>query len=796
MSTTKRALIEIRELRARLEAAERRQAEPIAIVGMGVRLPGGVETLDGFWQLLQEGRDAISEVPADRWPVDRFFDADPSAAGKMSTRFGGFLDGVDRFDARFFGITPREAASMDPQQRLLLEVAWEALENAGQAPDQLDGHPTGVFVGLSAFDYLIAELKGTPYEAIDAYLASGGAPSVASGRLSFILGLRGPSVTVDTACSSSLTAVHLACQSLRAGDCSMALAGGVNLILLPEFNINLSKAGMMAADGRCKTFAASADGYVRSEGCGVIVLKRLSDAIANGDRVLAVVRGSAVNQDGRSSGLTVPNGPAQEDVIRGALARAGVSAAQVGYVEAHGTGTSLGDPIELRALGSVYGNGRNGDEPLWVGSVKTNLGHLESAAGVTGLIKLVLALQHQQIPPHLHVATPTSRVPWSSLGLRVPSEAVGWPGEAGGRVGAVSSFGFSGTNAHLIVGEAPVATPKPVAKDRVRHVLTLSAKSAAALRSLAERWRAFVDTINANHSLGDVCFTANAGRAHFAHRAAVVSASFAELRQGLDAVVSAREAAHVCRGELGPGPGTDVAFVFPNGLGAYPPMRALFDQEPGFRTSLERCDAIVTARLGRSVLDVILDGRMTPDGDGSDAAAAWALQASLAELWLSWGVTPRFVTGAGVGAAVAAQIAGAISADDACALAIGEAAAPAAINEPRFAIVAHETGELVSNARLQLEGFWKVSTRDHTVALDAIKTRGVDVVLHFGTAASRTDAARVTSFAAIDASTMPDVHLPVLLAQLYVRGVAIAWRDVDGPFARQRVALPTYPFER
>ena len=390
LSPVKRALLEIRDLRARLQQAEGARLEPIAIVGAGVRVPGGVTTLEQFWTLLIEGRDAITEVPASRWAVDQFYDADPGAPGKIATRFGGFLERIDEFDAKFFGITPREAISLDPQQRLLLEVAWEALEHAGQAPDALTGHATGVFVGLSSTDYMTTAMKFTAAADIDAYLATGGHPSVASGRISYVLGLQGPSFTIDTACSSSLAAVHLAAQSLRLGECAMALAGGVSLMLLPELSINFSRAQMMAPDGRCKTFDSRADGYVRSEGCGVVVLKRLSDAVAAGDRILGLIRGSAVNQDGRSSGLTVPNGPAQESVIREALARAGASAADVDYVEAHGTGTALGDPVELRALGNVFRDGRTPARPLRIGSVKTNVGHMEAAAGVTGLIKVLL----------------------------------------------------------------------------------------------------------------------------------------------------------------------------------------------------------------------------------------------------------------------------------------------------------------------------------------------------------------------------------------------------------------------
>ncbi|HXA15308.1 MAG TPA: polyketide synthase, partial [Opitutaceae bacterium] len=400
LSPAKRALLAL-EMGDRAEP-DPAGAEPIAIIGMGCRFPGGVEDPDGFWRLLHTGTDGIVKVPANRWDIDRYYDPDPDAPGKMSTRWGGFLQGIDYFDTRFFGISPREAAWMDPQQRLLLEVTWEALEAAGQAPDRLAGSDTGVFVGISTNDYAMLQLKHGAIKLIDAYAGTGSSASVASGRLSYLLGLQGPCISVDTACSSSLVAVHLACQSLRTGECRLALAGGVNVILSPEVTINFSKARMMAADGRCKTFDAAADGYVRGEGCGMVVLKRYTDAVASGDDILAVIPGSAVNQDGRSGGLTVPNGPAQESVIRRALKNAGIKPDQVSYIEAHGTGTSLGDPIEIGALGAVFGSDRNGHGRLNVGSVKTNIGHLEAAAGIAGLIKVVLALRRAEIPPHLH----------------------------------------------------------------------------------------------------------------------------------------------------------------------------------------------------------------------------------------------------------------------------------------------------------------------------------------------------------------------------------------------------------
>jgi 3-oxoacyl-(acyl-carrier-protein) synthase len=385
LSPLKRALLAIEELQARLQAVEQQAREPIAVVGLGCRIPGGANGPESFWGLLREGRSGVREIPRDRWDVDARYDPNPDAPGKIATRFGGFLDEVDQFDPQFFGIAPREALSMDPQQRLLLEVSWEALEDAGQSPTQLGQSRTGVYFGICGNDYAQLLLERNEPALLDMYYASGIGHSIASGRLSYVLGLQGPSLSVDTACSSSLVAVHLACQGLRNSECRMALAGGVNVILSPEVFSALSRARMLAADGKCKAFDAAADGFVRGEGCGVVVLKRLSDALADNDRILALIRGSAVNQDGPSSGLTAPNGPAQESVIRQALANAGVSPREIGYVETHGTGTSLGDPIEMGALGAVFGPERDPASPLIIGSVKTNVGHLEAAAGVTGL---------------------------------------------------------------------------------------------------------------------------------------------------------------------------------------------------------------------------------------------------------------------------------------------------------------------------------------------------------------------------------------------------------------------------
>ncbi len=426
LSPLKRALLAIEELQAKLEAVEKKRHEPIAIIGMGCRIPGGANDPEELWRLLREGRSGVREIASDRWDANAYYDPNPDAPGKIATSFGAFLDQVDLFEPQFFEIAPREALTMDPQQRLLLEVGWEALENAGQSPVKLHHTRTGVYIGVCSNDYSQLLLEAENPALVDMYYASGIAHSIASGRLSYVLGLQGPSISVDTACSSSLVAVHLACQGLRNGECRLALAGGVNVILSPEIFSALSRARMLAADGKCKTFDAAADGFVRGEGCGMLVLKRLEDAVADGDRILAVIRGSAVNQDGPSSGLTAPNGPSQESVIRDALANAAVSPQDVSYIETHGTGTSLGDPIEVQALGAVFGPGREAATPLLIGSLKTNVGHLEAAAGVSGLIKVVLSLQHQEIPRHLHFHQPSPHIPWDRLPVRVTSERESW----------------------------------------------------------------------------------------------------------------------------------------------------------------------------------------------------------------------------------------------------------------------------------------------------------------------------------------------------------------------------------
>src|SRR5208283_2706303 len=413
-------------------------------VGMGCRFPGEADGPEAFWQLLSQGVNAVREVPPDRWNIDDYYDPDPAMPGKVNTRCGGFLKRVDEFDAEFFGISPREAVRVDPQHRLLLEVAWEALEDAGLPAADLAQTKAGVYIGVIGSDYALMQSKDL--SDMDVFSGTGSSHAILANRLSYVLNLNGPSIALDTACSSSLVTIHLACQSLRRRESDLALAGGVNLMLSPEMTLTLTKAHMMAPDGRCNTFDASAGGYVRGEGCGMVVLKRLSDAVAAQDRILALIRGSAVNHDGRSNGLSAPSGPAQEAVIRAALGEAGLEPRQIDYIEAHGTGTRLGDPIEIEALRSVFAPDRPADQPLLVGSVKTNIGHLESAAGIAGLVKVILALRHGQIPPHLHLRTVNPLLRLEETPVEIPTAMRPWPQATAPRRAGVSSFGFGGTN--------------------------------------------------------------------------------------------------------------------------------------------------------------------------------------------------------------------------------------------------------------------------------------------------------------------------------------------------------------
>jgi acyl transferase domain-containing protein/acyl carrier protein len=597
-------------------------SEPIAVIGLACRFPGA-DSPGQFWEGLLSGRDAVTEIPPDRWDADACFDADPRAPGKSHSRWGGFLDRVDEFDADFFGISPREAQHMDPRQRLLLETAWEALEDSGLAPERLAGSNTGVFVGHMVGDYY--QLEAANVSGIDTHAGTGNLDAILANRLSYVLDLQGPSVAVDTACSSSLVALYLACQSLRQDECQLALAGGVNLMLTAPMHVMGAKSLLLSPDGRSRAFDRGANGFVRGEGCGLVVLRRLADALAAGDRVRAVVRGVAVSQDGRTNGLSAPSGPSQQRVIRRALANALLEPSRVTFVETHGTGTVVGDTVEFEALADVYG-GPSAEGECHLGAVKTNVGHLEGAAGVAGLIKTVLCLEHGRIPPNLHLREVNPHIRVESTRLRLPRESVSWSTPTRPRRGAVSSFGLGGTNAHAVLEEAPPEAAPAPAVERPLHLLALSAKDEAALYELARRYEALLSA-RPEISLPDVAFTANAGRNHFPFRTALVADSVAALRDGLGRISASRVE----------GPAPRIAYLFPGQPASGGSVaRELHATQPAFRRAFEQCGTA---------------------GERPELAL-FALQYALAELWRSWGIRPALCLGDGVGACVAAVLDG------------------------------------------------------------------------------------------------------------------------------------------
>ncbi len=643
------------------------RAEPIALIGMACRLPGGVQSPEAFWKLLCDGSDAIGEVPENRWKLQTFFDADRSRKGKTYTRAAGFVDRFDEFDAAFFGISPREAACMDPQQRWLLEVTWEAFEDAGLPPEKLAGSDTGVFVGLFVRDYEQLQLSPDNLETIDAHTGVGVSMGIAANRISYAYNFVGPSLTVDTACSSAMVAIHLACQSLRAGECTVAVAGGVNALLKPEFTIATSKASMLSPDSRSKSFDASANGYVRSEGVGIVVLKPLAEALADGDPIQAVILGSAVNQDGRSASLTVPNGAAQEAALRSALGQAGVSPLQVQYAEAHGTGTPVGDPIEAKALGNVLGRCRPDNDNLIMGSVKSNVGHTESASGVVSLIKVALSLTHRQIPPNLHFHTPNPAIPFDELKIRVPTSLQAWPDAGPGpRTAVINSFGFGGTNCSMVVEEAPAGdaagTPDPESR---AQLFPWSARSPEALRAIAERVRKF--SVGTEASLADICYSAGQRRSHLNYRAVVVADSREALATELDAFLAGETSTRAAAGEAGQTV-PKIGFVFAGMGSQWPRMGCqLLAEEPVFRAAVENCDRLFLKLSGWSLLNemAVEEAHSRIHETYIAQPAIFAVQVGLAALWQSWGVVPQAVTGHSVGEAAAAYVSGALSLEDA-----------------------------------------------------------------------------------------------------------------------------------
>ncbi|MDQ2659526.1 MAG: type I polyketide synthase, partial [Verrucomicrobiota bacterium] len=647
--------------------------EGIAIIGVGCRFPGGANKPESFWKLLVEGRNAVADVPADRWNIERFYDPEPGIAGKSIARRGGFISGIDQFDPQFFGISLREAPFVDPLHRLLLETTWEAIEDAGFVLDFENGTDMGVFVGLSHSDYQgLQERSG-----IGAHTSSGTAHSIAANRISYCLNLRGPSLALDTACSSALTAVHLACEHISAGRCKTAVAGGVTVLISPDGFIGFSQAGMLSPDGNCKAFDASANGFVRGEGAGMVLLKPLSAALADGDPIYAVIVGSAVNQDGHTNGISLPSAEAQTRLVRDACANAGIHPAQIGYVEAHGTGTAVGDPIEAQALADALCADRTEENTLVIGSAKTNLGHLETAAGVAGLVKAALVLKHRLIPRNLHFHNPNPNIDFAGLKLRVPVTSEPFPTTDGVRLAGINSFGFGGANAHVILAEAPAVPTRSrleVAPNRSWPV-ALSARSEEALRASARDLGAWLEEqlrLNGQSispQLPDLTYTLGARRNHHSHRLTLTARSVPELAQELGAFSAGQAAPHLRtaftpRAEKSP----RVVFVMSGqgpqwwGMG-----RELMRHEPVFRATMEACAEALRPWTRFSLLEELARPEEDSQMHRTEIVqpAIFAMQVALADLWKSWGVQPAAIMGHSTGEVAAACAAGILSLEEA-----------------------------------------------------------------------------------------------------------------------------------
>ncbi len=900
LTPLKRALKAVRSLNAELEDQKRLTKEPIAVVGIGCRFPGGVSGPDDFWKVLHDRVDTIVEIPPNRWDVNAYYHPNRQSVGKMVTKHAAFIQDADKFDAAFFGISPREALSMDPQQRLLLEISWEALERAGLSPKSLSGTRTGVFVGITTNDFSSLLLQDAGNSPTDPYAGTGSAFCVAAGRISYVLGLTGPCMAVDTACSSSLVAVHIACQNLRLRKCDVALAGGVNMLLAPGPFIYFSQVGAISHDGRSRTFDAGAGGYGRGEGCGMIVLKRISDAISDGSSILAVIKGSAINHDGRSSGLTVPNGKAQQAVINDALSDAEIHANQVGFVEAHGTGTSLGDPIELRGLAAALCRDRAQDNPLYVGAVKTNIGHLEGAAGIAGLIKAILVLQHGVIPANLHFKQPSPHFDWDRHPIIIPTDSIPWKSPNNRYIAGISSFGLSGTNAHIVVEKAPATERRKPEPDRPLHLFGLSGRDTDTLMKLAAAYEKHVGEMQSER-IADICFTANAGRADFNHRLAILAKDRDELLQSLREVRSPTECPNLFFGLAEPDISPKAVFLFSGQGSQYVGMgRELYGTQPSFRKALDHCDELLRPYLDRPLLSVMFSS----GGDGAllnqtvyAQLALFALEYGLYRLWKSWGIEPFAVMGHSVGEYVAAHVAGVFSLEDGLKLvahrarlmqslpdggkmaavfagmsrlsaavsSFADAVSIAAVNGPsntvisgagevvdriverlaadgvkafdlavshafhsplmepildRFEAIASEvtygrpecclisnvTGRMAAGDETVTASYWRDHIRRPVLfaeSMSSLREKGCTHYLEVGPHPVLLGMGR--QCIADDglhwlASLRKDVddwrQMLESLGRLYVSGFEVDWDGFDGDYARSRIVLPTYPFQR
>ncbi|MEL6553183.1 MAG: type I polyketide synthase [Cyanobacteria bacterium J06621_11] len=773
--------------------------EPIAIIGIGCRFPGA-NSPDAFWQLLETGQQAIREIPNNRWEPDHFYHPDPATAGKTTARKGGFIDDVSGFDAAFFGISPQEARHIDPQQRLFLEVAWEALENAAIPPLSLGGSHTGVFTGLCTIDY--HRLLYKDFGCIGPHSGTGTTMSITANRLSYLLNLRGPSMAVDAACSSSLISAHLACQSLRAKESNLCIVGGVNLILSPDSMISSSQTGLLSTKGECRPFDANADGYVRGEGCGVVILKRLLDAVADRDPILAIIKGSATNQDGLSNSLTAPNGLAQQALLQRALATSGITPEEIDYIEAHAVGTLLGDAIEFKALKKIFATEKR-SQPCILGSVKSNIGHLEAASGIAALIKVVLSLQHEKIPPQLNFDQANTYVNLVSNQFEIATGGKDWLSQKNTqkqqpRTAGVSTFGFGGSNAHLVVSEAPRpseqiyrTTQSPIT--RPWHILTFTAKTPTALQALIDQYaRAYNNNLKGNlkeAQLSDICFTANTGRSHFSQRLCLISQSKDHLQQQLKQLgrVDPQQIEGAVAGNIKGRKRPKIVFHFPEPTAQTLTLgRTLYQTQPTFRQIFDSCLQQINSKRHlplQQQLDNSFSNKST-DSKQVIRLKSFIISYAIALLWQRWGISPKAVSGTEWGRNIAACLSGTIE-----------------LTQAIETLFTHESWQTIS-----FNGIASNGTASRIPVLTGDLT-GYDIVLpmsysdHF-TAEPNWIVKNQTIenplpkkyFLQSDADIWPQILNQV--AQLFVRGVAIDWHMFDSGYSRDRISLPTYPFER
>ncbi|PEE48966.1 hypothetical protein COM71_02745 [Priestia megaterium] len=806
------SLSTIKKLKVELEK-KKSNTEPIAVIGMGCRFPGGCNDPETFWEFLNEGHDGVIEVPEDRGSIRDLYDPDPNATGKIYLKEAGFLqEKVSEFDSRFFGISPREAIEMDPQQRLLLEVSWEALERAGISANEIKGTQTGVFIGTIGSEYALLPRAN---KNTNPYTLTGSMSNIASGRISYILGVHGPSISIDTACSSSLVSVHLACESLQRGESSLALAGGVNLMLAPDGFLSLCELNALAKDGRCKTFDASGDGYGRGEGCGVVVLKRLSDALRDKDPVLAVIKGSGVNQDGPGSGLTVPNGKAQKELITKTLDVANVPPDDISYLEAHGTGTALGDPIEFQALTEVFGKDRKAENPLIIGSVKSNIGHLEAAAGMASLIKSILCLQNKTIPPNLHLDTVNPRIHLDKIPAKIPTESIPWETEGKQKNLGISSFGFSGTNAHVIMSEPPETLNTnnymQSSFERPLHVLTLSAKDEDALSELIIKYKDYLDN-KSLEKLENICFTANVGRTHFSHRTAFIAESSEQMKIIL---------ADYLRGNIKSGviksPNQDykhpkLAFII-NGEITRKSVRILYKTQPIFKENIQLCDEKFRQIANLSFLEGILSDEIATDANlygVIDNIISFSFHYSLLKLWETWGIKPSVILGSQVGELVAACASEIMSMETALLYILenkgikGRGDHRKLLKNPKIRIISGHTSRPIEKQQVISSTYWEnIFDKDPNMekGIQYLVEQGYKTFLQTGLIENLGYLKDI--FAGSDIELYPSISevnpwmsLTETLANLYCLGLNINWGGFDQNYDRRKVIVPTYPFQR